>query len=288
MQKSQNKKEKKKHETSSEKNKNKPGYCPKCGAYVGAFYSCPYCGAKMRHGTRLRILQIGTVIILIIGILGISHYAQIEPAPNVNIGDIGPTYSYGIVTIEGDITNIDYNVADDESWSMLIFTVEDETGSIKVKAYTETTEEIIEDKNTPALNDHCKVRGSIYIRGDDLYLNLESSSHFKSVRKVDFSTTPLELSDKYNESASDVVGKRVKINGTVTWVDNDNAYFTLDGLVTVYFPNYVREFSPDRSLSLVDGDIIEVEGIVQEYYGAPEIIPASLYDVEIINDGGSS
>lgn len=270
------------------KNKDKPGFCPECGAYVGAFYSCQYCGARTKHGPKLRALQIGTVIALILGLIGISFFAQADPAPKVNIGDIGPTYSYGVVTIEGDITDIDYTVAQDESWSMLIFTVEDGTGSIEVRAYTDTTKELIEKRNTPALKDHCEVRGSIYIRGDDLYLNLDSSSHFKPTREIDFSTSPVELSEKYNESASEVIGKRVKINGTVSWVDPNNAYFTLNGLITVYFPDYIRSFSPDKSLTVIQGDIIEIEGIVEEYYGEPEIIPASLYDVNIINEGGSS
>ncbi|MGV9199214.1 MAG: hypothetical protein ACOC44_03435 [Promethearchaeia archaeon] len=288
MQKNQKSKTDKKPRKKTQKNKDKPGYCPECGAYVGAFYSCQYCGAKTRHGTKLRILQIGTVIALIIGLVGITYYAQIDPAPKVDIGDIGPTYSYGIVTIEGDITDLDYTVADDESWSMLLFTVEDDTGAIEVKAYTETTEELIEAKNTPALKDHCEVRGSIYIRGDDLYLNLESSAHFKPIRKEDFSATAYELSEMYNESSSDVLGKRAKINGTVSWVDSSNTYFTLNGMVTVYFPEYIRQFSPDKSLTLIEGDFVEVKGIVKEYYGEPEIIPSSLYDVEIITDGGSS
>ena len=44
----------------------RPGYCPNCGAYVGAFYSCYWCRAKMPHGTKLRAVQIFSVVAVIV------------------------------------------------------------------------------------------------------------------------------------------------------------------------------------------------------------------------------
>jgi len=64
-------------------------------------------------------------------------------------------------------------------------------------------------------------------------------------------------------------------------------YFKIDNVVKIYFTEYVRAFSPDKKLTIIEGDFVEVEGIVDEYYNDPEVKPASLYDINIKNDGGS-
>ncbi|MHA1337458.1 MAG: OB-fold nucleic acid binding domain-containing protein [Promethearchaeota archaeon] len=264
----------------------RPGFCPNCGAYVGAFYSCPECGSKMPHGTRLRVTQITSFVAVIIGIIGLSIYAQIEPAPLVNIGDIGPTYSNGVVIIEGTITNIDYREASDESWRMVIFTVEDNTGSIDVKVYTEATNDLIKEKNTPAIGDKCRVRGTVYIKGEDMYLILEASYYLTIIREIDYSLTAKQLYQYYNSTPDQYLGKRVEVTGEVTYVGGDGSYFDLDDVIRIYFPDYVREFAPNVSISVIVGDQIKVVGIVQEYYDIVEVLPGSMYDFEIISHGG--
>jgi len=272
--------------TSVQKKETRPGYCPKCGAYVGAFYSCSWCHSKMPHGTRLRITQFASIIAVIAGLISLSLYARIDPAPHVNIGDINQTYSNGTVTIKGEIVNIDYIVPSDESWKILIFTVEDKTGSIDVKAYTETTDELIEERNTPALGDDCTVRGSVFVRGDELYILLESTEYLTIKRPIDFTLNSTDLYALYENNTSDYIGKRVKVNGTVSWVDTDNSYFDLDNVVRIFYPEYVRKFSPNVIISVIVGDIVEVIGLIDEYYGTLEVLPGSMHDVEIISHGG--
>ncbi|MHA1339717.1 MAG: hypothetical protein ACTSRZ_06185 [Promethearchaeota archaeon] len=282
-------KEKKKRKKDSQKlTKVDPGYCPKCGAYVGGFYSCPVCKAKMPHGTRLRVTQILTVILVVLGLLGISFYAQIDPAPYVDIGDLGPTYANGTITIKGNITNIDYREASDGSWKTLIFTVTDNTGSIDVKAYTETTEQMIEAHNTPAIGDQCEVRGSVYIKGEDMYLLLDASDYFKPIRIIDLEINATDLYNGFQSNKENYLGKRVKVNGTVSKIGSDYSYFDLDYQVRIYFPDYVRAFSPDTTLTIIKGDYVQVEGVVSEYYGQIEVLPSTLYDIEIITSGGGS
>jgi len=268
------------------KEKTKPGFCPNCGAYVGAFYSCPWCRSKMPHGTRLRIIQYVSIFAVIFGLVGLGIYAAIDPAPFVNIGDIGPTYSNGTVTIKGHVTNIDYRVANDESWKTLIFTVTDNTGSIDVKAYTETTDEMIEDKNTPAIGDDCTVRGSIYIRGDELYLLLDSSNYYKYQRPAALVTNATELFNLYNATPSEYLGIRVNVTGEVTKVGS--SYFELDNVTRVFFPEYVRAFAPEVTISVYEEDIVEVIGFTELYYDTLEILPGSMYDIKILIQGGET
>ncbi|MHA1733527.1 MAG: hypothetical protein ACTSU5_16385 [Promethearchaeota archaeon] len=263
-----------------------PGYCQKCGAYVGAFYRCSVCGAKMPHGTRLRVTQVVVVAAVIIGLFGLSVYARVDPAPTVAIGDIGPTYSNGTVTINGNITNIDYRVASDGSWRMIIFTVTDETGSIDVKAYTETTEEMIEDHNTPAFGDECTVRGSVYIKGSQLYLLIDGSSYFQPHRVPSAKYTATEFRALYDASSSSYLGKRVCVNGTVTLLED--WYLELDQSVRVYIPEYVRDFSPDFTWNITKGDFVNVTGVVTEYRGEPELEPATLYEIVKVTTGGAT
>lgn len=263
------------------------GYCPKCGAYVGAFYRCTECRSKMPHGKRLRILQGATLIGLILGLFAISIMARVNPAPSVSIGDIGPTYSNGIVTITGNVTNIDYRVASDESWKMIIFSVEDQTASIDIKAYTEVADAMIEDHNTPAIGDDCNVRGSVFVRGDELYLYLDSSDYYDPIRTVDYYMTSTELNASYEMSPETYQDKRVMVNGNVTYVGGDGSFIELDESIRIYFPEYVRDFSPDASVSVLAGDEVNVTGIIDEYYGIVEVLPPTMYEVEILSQGGS-
>ncbi|MBD3351293.1 MAG: hypothetical protein GF364_07380 [Candidatus Lokiarchaeota archaeon] len=266
--------------------KTPPGYCPKCGAYVGAFYSCSECGAKMPHGTKLRILQFLTVAFLILGLIGLGIYSGINPAPKVNIGDISETWSNGIVTIEGNVTNIDYREASDGTWKTLIFTVEDQTGKIDVKAYTETVNEMIDELNTPAIGDVCTVRGSIYIRGDELYLLIDSSTYFTPIREVDLYYNSTNLYDLFVANPTSVEGKRVEVNGTISYIDSEMTFFELDEVVRIYYPEYVRLFSPDQTVTIVEGSVVNVTGIIEDYYGTLEVLPASTADIEVIEYGG--
>ncbi len=268
------------------KNKDGKGFCPKCGAYVGAYYACTWCKTKMPHANRLRATQVLTVLLMIAGLVSLSFYAQIEPAPRVNIGDIGPTYSYGILTIEGNVTNIDYREARDGSWSMLIFTVEDETGSIDIRTYTDITRELINTRNTPALGDQVSVRGSVFIRGYDLYLQLEASFHLKIERPVILETTALDLVEMYDQGETYFIEQRVRVNGTVTQIGGEGAYFDLDNELRVYIPEYVRDFSPDKTMTVIPGDFVEVVGFVEIYFGFVQVVPGSLYDVTIQHGGG--
>ncbi len=269
-------------------NETRPGFCPKCGAYAGAFYRCPVCRAKMPHGTKLRFMQVAIVIGAIFGLVVLGFYARINPAPLVNIGDIGPTYSNGSVTIQGNITGIDYRVASDNSWRTLIFTVTDSTGAIDVKAYTETTDAMIAAHNTPAIGDQCTIRGSVYVKGTDLYLLLEASAYFQPNRPLDFTLNATTLETLYNATPGDYLNKRAKVNGTVTFVGTDGSYFDLDGKVRVYFPDYVRQFSPSTTISVIAGDIVWVTGVIAEYYDTLELLPATMFEIEITYHGGGS
>ncbi len=266
----------------------RPGFCPKCGAYSGAFYRCPVCRTKMPHGTRLRFMQVAIILGAISGLVVLGFFARINPAPLVNIGDIGPTYSNGSVTIKGNITGIDFQVANDNSWRTLIFTVNDSTGAIDVKAYTETADEMIAAHNTPAIGDQCSVRGSVYVKGTDLYLLLEASAYFQPSRPLDFTLNATTLATLYNATPADYLNKRAKVNGTVTYVGADGSYFDLDDVIRVYFPDYVRQFSPSTSISVIAGDIVWVTGLVAEYYSSMELLPATMFEIEITYHGGAS
>lgn len=278
---------KQKKPVGTQKEKSQPGFCPECGAYVGAFYKCQWCQSKMPHGTRLRVFQISSILALIVGLFVLGSVARINPAPKVNIGDIGPTYSNGIVTIEGNINDINYYEGSNATWKMLLFTVEDDTGSIDVKCYTEMVDELIDEENTPAIGDECEVRGSVFVRGEELYMLLESSAHLKISRDVDLTINATDLYPIYE----DHLGERVKVQGTVDYVDEDGTFFYIDTDdardVRVYIPEYIQIFYPETQINVLTGDIIEVTGILEEYVdGVPQIAPGSAKDIDIIGSGG--
>lgn len=269
----------------------KPGFCPECGAYVGAFYRCTVCRAKMPHGNRLRATQAAVLVATVLGLYLLGGYARVDPAPLVDIGDVGVTYSNGLVTVNGTVTNIDFRQASDGSWRTLIFSVTDDTGTIDVKAYTEVVDEMIATFNTPAMGDRCSVRGSVYVKGDDKYLLLEASRYFVPTRPVVVEANATTLYQNLVVTGawnlSEYLGQRVRVNGTISRVADDGSYFDLDYDVRVYLPDYVRQFAPNQTLSVVKGDLVEVVGVLDLYYGTLEVLPGSVRDVEIIAHGGA-
>lgn len=286
---------KKRKKSKKAKKKVKPGFCPYCGAYVGAFYTCKWCGEKMPHGTRLRIFQILSVIGAIIGLIFLGMYAQVDPAPKVNIGDIGPTYSNAAVTIKGEITDMDYYEAEDNSWKVLILTITDDTGSIDVKAYTEVIEELIQTSNggeesetyrTPALGDDCEIRGSVYVKGDDLHLMLESRKFLTVSRKIEFPSNGSSIrAPDFFEVYQEHLNERVYVNGTVGEVNTEESFFmintTKEENMKVTVPIYAKIFNPDMSLSVLSGSKVRVKGICGEYkVGGPQITVGSMTDIE--------
>ncbi|TXT64054.1 MAG: hypothetical protein BAJALOKI1v1_620005 [Promethearchaeota archaeon] len=280
----------KESQSEANKNKGKPGFCPNCGAYVGAFTRCSVCRAKMPHSTKLKIIQIASILGVIFGLVMIGIYAQQDPAPNVSIADIGRTYSNANISIEGKITDVGFYQADDFSWRMLILTVSDVVGwgSIEVKIFTETVDELIQTRNIPVVGDYCEIRGSIYIKGSDMYLNLESSSYLKLYRITEFPTNgepinAIEFYDVYEEH----IGERVYVNGTVEYVNSEYFFFYINTNHTndlrVSISDYVRLFSPWISLNVIAGEIVEVKGTLGEYAeGIPEILPSSENDIKIV------
>ncbi len=264
--------------------KNKPGYCPNCGAYVGGYPRCDECRDKMPHAKRLQIARVSSILIMIVGLIGLGFYAQKDPAPLVKIGDIGPTYSYGTVTISGNITNIDYRVADDDSWRMLIMDVDDGSGTIEVKAFTEVVREMINEENTPAEGDSCDIRGTVNIKGNEKYVLLGSSMHFRPERTpvVDDYFTAEELSDSHADDSSPYLNEWVRVRGNVTYVNDDSKIIELDGILTIYVPKQVQDFSPNSVWNFTANTEIEVIGRVKEYYGDLEVVPAHMSDIEVL------
>jgi DNA/RNA endonuclease YhcR with UshA esterase domain len=266
--------------------KNKPGFCSKCGAYVGAFPKCHWCYEPMPHAPELKLGRILALIMTIAGLIMIGMYASIEPAPNVRIADLGPTYSNANLIIKGNITNIDYYEPDDGSWKSLRFTVDDGSGSIEVKAYTETIDKMIFSGNTPALGETCSVRGSFYIRGDEKYILLGNNEYFITSREINHFLNASTLASLYSSKPQQYRGDWAQLNGTITYIGNDGVYFDLDNSVRIYFPEYVRVFSINSTFTFIEGDRVSIEGIIHDYNGKPELHLARAEDISFISHGG--
>lgn len=265
-----------------------PGFCAKCGSYVGGFPKCHWCHSTMPHAPQLRLGRFLALMITIGGLILMGMYASIEPAPTVNIGALGPTFSNGNLIIEGEITNIDYFEPADRSWKSLRFTVTDSTGSIEVKAYTETINEMIQTQNTPALGEECSVRGSYYIRGEEQYILLDNCDYFITSREISFHLTSDELLNSYALSPNSYLGEWAQINGTITYIGTNGYYFDLDNSIRIYFPEYARAFSSDSTFTYIEGDVVSIEGIIHEYDNKPELHLARTGDINYISHGGES
>ncbi|KXB03677.1 hypothetical protein AKJ47_01800 [candidate division MSBL1 archaeon SCGC-AAA261G05] len=104
----------------------------------------------------------GGLALAVLGTLAIYVYAlEFQgPPPQLKIGDIGPTMNWGVARFQGVVTGARYET--DTGW-LSIF-LDDNTGSIFIRAYDSETQALIERNNVPGVGQHISVVGKIRTR----------------------------------------------------------------------------------------------------------------------------
>jgi len=250
-------------------------HCPSCGRYTGPHEACPYCGARLTGRASIRTVKIIAVILASVGLAALWFAATRAEIPLVQIGQAGATMNMAYVRIEGRCTRAPSYDPDGE---YLSFSIEDETGEIRISAYRAETRQIVEEKRTPALGDWVEVAGTLRVREDFLSLTINVPEQLKITRAepVERAIGSITPADQY---------LRVRVRGEV-----DITYEPYEGLTLITvrdetgsIPVAVSEdmLALDGSPPplLPKGQPVEVVAAVSLYGDTAQLVPASVADI---------
>ncbi|HEY72261.1 MAG: hypothetical protein B6I35_08715 [Anaerolineaceae bacterium 4572_32.2] len=249
--------------------------CPSCGRYTGPHEACPYCGARLTRRASIRAVKIVAVILATVGLAALWFAATRVEVPLVQIGQASATMNMAYVRIEGRCTRAP---SYDPEGEYLSFSIEDETGEIRVSAYRAETQQIVEEGRVPAPGDWVEVAGTLRIREDFLSLTINVPEQLTITRAepVERAIGSITLTDQY---------LRVRVRGEV-----ESSYEPYNGLTLITvrdesgsIPVAVSEDLVALSGSplplLPKGQPVEVVAAVSFYGDTPQLVPASVAGV---------
>ncbi len=250
-------------------------HCPSCGRYTGPHEACPYCGARLTGRTPIRAVKMAAIILASVGLAALWFAATRAETPLVQIGQAGATMNMAYVRIEGRCNDAP---SYDPEGEYLSFSIEDETGEIRVSAYRAETRQIVEESRVPAPGDWVEVAGTLRVREDFLSLTINVPEQLKTSRAepVERAIGSITLADLY---------LRVRVRGEV-----ENYYEPYEGLTLITVRDESGSIAVAVSKDLValsdhplpllpKGQPVEVVAAVSYYGDTPQLVPASVADV---------
>jgi len=249
--------------------------CPSCGRHTGPHEACPYCGARLTGRTSIRAVKIIAVILASVGLAALWFAATRAEVPLIQIGQAGATMNMAYVRLKGRCVRAP---SYDPAGEYLSFSIEDETGEIRVSAYRAETRQIIEENRTPALGDWVEVAGTLRVREDFLSLtvNVPEQLNVTRAEPVERAIGSLGPEDEY---------LRVRVRGEVV-----STFEPYDGLTIITVRDETGSIPVAVSEDLVDldgsppsllakGQPVEVVAAVSLYGNTPQLVPASVADI---------
>ncbi len=251
--------------------------CPSCGRFAGPYETCPYCGARLRGRTPLRLLKIVALALSLAGLGGLWLAATYTEVPRVQIGQVGGMMNMAYVRVEGRVVRgPDYD-AENEG---LAFYISDDTGELRVAAYRNAARELLTAGKIPSIGDTVSVAGNLRVREDFVALYMNTAEQLTIVRP-----TPEDVAVG-NLTPLDI-GRRVRIRGLIREVREPYTGLTLitlrdaTGKVDVAISADLQELTgPLPALS--PGQGLEVVAAVSLYRTTVQLVPASIADLVLI------
>ncbi|MEA3341372.1 MAG: hypothetical protein U9R15_15515, partial [Chloroflexota bacterium] len=160
----------------------------------------------------------------------------------------------------------------------LSFSIEDETGEIRISAYRAETRQIVEEKRVPALGDWVEAAGTLRVREDFLSLTINAPEQLKVTRAepVERAIGSITPTDQY---------LRVRVRGEV-----DITYEPYEGLtlITVRDETGSIPVAVSEDMLALDGipppllpkgQPVEIVAAVSLYGDTVQLVPASVADI---------
>ena len=254
-------------------------HCSQCGRFIGPYKACPYCGARATPRISVRALKTTAVIIASVGLAVLWLAATASEIPRIRLDQAGATTNMAYARVEGWVIR---GPTYDTQSGYLSFTLTDGSGEIRVAAYREESAALRALGRVPALGDWVSVAGTLRVREDGLSMTVNVPTHVETARPE------AELRDIGTLSTRDQL-LRVRVRGQV-WQTRQVGQGL--GLVTLRDATGSIDVAVDATLEeltgallpLEPGQSVEVVAAVDLYRDIPQLVPATVHDVILLEE----
>ncbi|RKZ34615.1 hypothetical protein DRQ33_01770, partial [bacterium] len=258
-------------DSTSEIPKQEGAYCPSCGRYVGAYTTCPYCGASIGERVSVKFLKLFSLIFSILGVLILWWAAGNRMVPKIQAAEIDNRTNFAYARMKGVVTR---SVSYDSVNQTLSFPLDDETGAIWIKAYGAQAQEIYNSGRIPTPGDTVEVEGTVRMKGDYTYLIVNLPEKLKIIEPEPTKLDIAQLSDS-------LYGIVVRTAGIINYVRKYDNSMSLqlcspnaDACIESYF--YYSNFPDLNPDEYNRGDTVAMNAMVGIYKNKLQLVPRSM------------
>ncbi len=142
--------------------------------------SDPIYGPQVKRPLRVRVLQIASLVLAVVGLILLYLYSVNRDIPTVRVADITPTMNFAYVKVSGNVTRDAYVFKS----GGVVFNLHDGSGEIAVMGGRTQAEALKNSGKLPRLGDRVEVAGSLSVSADqDVKLRMQSAEQLILKRK---------------------------------------------------------------------------------------------------------
>ena len=229
----------------------------------------------MGQGLRMRIFKGLILALAIAGVAALLIAVRSNARPQIAISSITPAMNFAYVRIAGVIPAYP---SLSSAGDTLSFTIQDDSGQIRVSAYRSAVNELLVQGRIPMPGDMVSVEGSLRVRDDDASLTLQSSEGL-TIQPAEVSSIELSALDALPIGARASLVAQVREVRDITPALRRVTLRSGDAQAQMLLPVELATTFGDLP-TLQVGDWVHVTGGVGEYRGEREVLPARASDVE--------
>ncbi|HEY3290682.1 MAG TPA: OB-fold nucleic acid binding domain-containing protein [Anaerolineae bacterium] len=223
----------------------------------------------------MRLLK-GLIIILAIGgVAALVLASRASSRPLTKISSLNPAMNFAYVRISGKV--FDFPIVSPTD-GYLSFTVNDQSGDVRVTAYRSTVDELMKRNQIPLPGSVVTAEGTLRLRDDEPTLTLNMPEALEI-------NTPASTAASIGALNAFNLGERVTVSGQVRRVRVTGDTYQIVTLregaaeADMVIP-YQSGDMFGKAPSLVDGTWISVTGSVNEYRGKRELMVSHAEDIK--------
>jgi DNA/RNA endonuclease YhcR with UshA esterase domain len=224
------------------------------------------------------VLKIAAAVLAVVGLGALWFASTRVQAPLIQIGQIGSMMNMAYVRVEGlVIQGPDY----DDEGEGLSFTVNDDTGELRISAYRTDARDLIAMGSIPSVGDHISVAGNVRVREDytAMYINAPELLQITRPEAEDAQIGALSPLD---------IGRRVRVRGQVREVYSPYTGLTLislrdsSGEVQIAVSESLEQLTGPMA-PITTGNSLDVTAAVSLYGDTVQLVPASTADLVLLS-----
>ena len=151
---------------SSQINENSSAFCPSCERFIGAADVCPYCGTDSARNPILRKLRYAAFLLGIVGLFFLYMMATHKGIPVIEINEITPMMNFAHVRVIGIVERSAYIAKKAGRVNYLSFSVNDGSGALRIAAYRNVSQKLVEKNLVPPKGVKVDVSGSLSVSAE--------------------------------------------------------------------------------------------------------------------------